>query len=64
MGVVALALSVGASMEEIRDILLQRGLTEYQAYLTYKAGELLYQSRQENVPNVRGGDTLPQIPIP
>lgn len=37
---VAQALSMGASLDDVRKMLLQDGLTEYQVFLCIKAAEL------------------------
>jgi hypothetical protein len=40
---VARALGVGASIDDIRQSILQRGWSEEDAFLAIKAGEILYQ---------------------
>jgi hypothetical protein len=44
---VANAIDVGASVEDIHDMLIREGLSEYGAYITYMAGKLLSKSRGE-----------------
>jgi hypothetical protein len=54
IGRVANALMVDASAEEIHDFLHAEGLSEYDMYLTYIAGKMLYESRK----------ALPPLPSP
>lgn len=47
---VANALSVGATAENIHHMLVGvEGMSEYNAYLTYKAAELLLKSRESDL---------------
>lgn len=36
------ALGIGASIEDIHDAIIERGWSEYDAFLAIKGGELLY----------------------
>jgi hypothetical protein len=49
MNRVALALDLGIDVEDIHDLLIQAGLSEYQAFLTYIGGKMLLQDRKSNV---------------
>lgn len=55
IGRVANALGAGATAEDIYDMLVNgEGMSVGDAYLTYKAGELLLQSREEETPDSGG----------
>ena len=41
------ALGVGASIEDIHDAIIAKGWSEEDAFLAFKAGELLYKTIQE-----------------
>ncbi len=45
---IANALSVGADMQACYDILSHEGLDDYNSFLTYEAGKLLFQDRNQN----------------
>lgn len=42
---VANAISVGASAEDVHDVLKGEGMSEYDIFLTYTAGKMLHQAR-------------------
>ena len=41
------AMGIGASMEDIHDAAMERGWSEYDFFLAYKAAEMLYNDQVE-----------------
>ena len=52
----------GITVDDIHGMLKDEGMSEYEAYLTYIAGKMLYQSREANdKPNMRTAATIPSM---
>ena len=55
---VANAIDYADTQENIRDMLLSEGLSEYDAYLTFRAGEILFSARTKFAMDPRNAHVL------